>query len=62
MVLTLSQYTNVARVRGLLSSSSKLRNQQISATTLATPRYLASAREREMVGCRLDDHEIKLSQ
>jgi hypothetical protein len=32
-----------------------------SATTLATPRYSASALERETVVCRLEDHEINES-
>ncbi|KAI3714847.1 hypothetical protein L6452_21807 [Arctium lappa] len=43
------------------SSRRRFRSQHISATTLATPRYSASALEREMVDCLLEDHEIRLS-
>ena len=34
---------------------------QVSATALATPLYSASALDRETVGCRLADQEIRLS-
>jgi hypothetical protein len=46
---------------GQCSSKSRLRNQQDSDTILATPRYSASALERDSVGCRLEDHESRLS-
>ena len=61
MALTLSQYTNVALRTGQCSSNKRLRIQQDSETTLATPLYSASALDRERVGCRFDDQEIKLS-
>lgn len=61
MTLTLSQYTRVALDIGKWSSSNKLRIQQESETTLATPRYSTSALERDKVGCLLDNQEIKLS-
>jgi len=46
---------------GKCNSKSKFRNQQDSETTLATPRYFASAVERDKVGSRFEDHESKLS-
>ncbi|KAJ9558273.1 hypothetical protein OSB04_012887 [Centaurea solstitialis] len=61
MALTLSQKTTVARERGQYNSSRRFRNQAVSATTLAIPRYSASALERETTCCRLEDQETRLS-
>ena len=55
---------NVGRVVvriGQWCSRSKFRTQQVSETTLATPRYSASALDLETVGCCLADQEIRLS-
>ena len=57
----LSQYTKVALAIGQCNSRSRLRSQHDSETTLATPRYSASALDRDIVGCRFEDHDIKLS-
>lgn len=42
------------------SSRSRFLSQQVSTTAFATPRYSASALERETTFCRLEDHEIRL--
>nr|GEY80404.1 hypothetical protein [Tanacetum cinerariifolium] len=46
--------TRVAVDNGECSSQRRLRSHAVSATTLATPRYSASALEREIVCWRLD--------
>jgi hypothetical protein len=43
-----------------VNSAKSCRSQDVSATPLATARYSASALEREITGCRLDDQEIRL--
>ena len=43
-----------------VSSAKSCRRQDASATPLATARYSASALEREITGCRLDDQETRL--
>lgn len=43
------------------SSSKRLRIHVVSATALATPRYSASALERDTVCCLFEDHEMSLS-
>ncbi|KAJ0551376.1 hypothetical protein HanRHA438_Chr07g0320251 [Helianthus annuus] len=56
---------NKLRLRALVvyvaPTVSKLRSQQTFETTLATPRYSASALDRDKIGCRFDDHESKLA-
>jgi len=47
--------------QGVCSSDNNWRNQEASATALATARYSASALERETVFWRLEDQEIKVS-
>ena len=37
-----------------------MRNQEVSETTLATPRYSALALDLDKVGCLLEDHEMRL--
>lgn len=59
--LTLSQYTNVARRGGRLSSVRSCRSQQVSETAFATALYSASALECETVCCRFDDQATRLS-
>ncbi|KAL0846697.1 hypothetical protein Bca101_019943 [Brassica carinata] len=56
----LSQYTNVAVVMGHLRSRRRFLIQQVSATTLATPLYSASALERETVSWRFEDQDMRL--
>ncbi|MCH89781.1 30S ribosomal protein S1 chloroplastic-like, partial [Trifolium medium] len=46
---------------GQCNARRRLRNQHDSETTLTTPWYLASALERDNVGCRLEDQESRLS-
>jgi len=46
---------------GKCSSNNKFLIQQDSDTTFATLRYSASALDRESVGWRLADQEIRLS-
>jgi len=61
IALTLSQYTKVALWIGKWSSKRRLRSQQDSETTFATPLYSGSALDRDKVGWCLLDQEIKLS-
>jgi len=57
-IITIDQSSVVI---GQCSSNNKFLIQQGSDTTFATPRYSALALDRESVGWRLADQEIRLS-
>ena len=57
----MSHNTMVEVSRGLPNSPRRGRSHEHSATVLATPRYSASALDRETVVCRLEDHETRAS-
>nr|GEX55831.1 hypothetical protein [Tanacetum cinerariifolium] len=61
VTLTLSLVNQGSSRKRICNSRRRLRIHAVFATTLATPQYSASALEREMMCCRLADHDKILS-